>query len=63
MGHRYVRGGRKEIRSKLFLCIMNKSGFDEEVKNRLNAFVNRGKSKKVAPLSLARIKIVRVKLE
>ena len=60
MGHRYIRGGRKDIRSKLFLCLMNMSRFDEEVKNRLNAFVNRGKSKKVALLSLARIKIVRI---
>ncbi len=39
---------------------MNMSRFDEDVKNRLNAFVSRGKSKKVALLSLARIKIVRI---
>lgn len=58
-GHRYVRGSRKEIRSKLFLCIMNMSRFDEEIKNKINSFVHRGKSKKVALLSLARTKIVR----
>ncbi len=57
-GHRYVRGGRKEIRSKLFLCLMNMYRFDDETKNRINSLIKRGKSKKVAFLSLARKKIV-----
>ncbi len=57
-GHRYIRGGRKEIRSKLFLCVLNMIRFNENIKNKINAFYNRGKNKKVAILTLARKKIV-----
>ena len=57
-GHRYVRGGRADIRSKLFLCLMNMLRFDIEVNRKVNAVVKKGKSKKVAILLLARKKIV-----
>lgn len=55
-GHRYVRGGRRDIRSKLFLCLMNLKRFDTETKKNINNYLKRGKSKKVAILSLARKK-------
>lgn len=57
-GHRYIRGGRKEIRSKMFLCLMNMSRFDEDTKTKINIFLKRGKSKKVAIIALARKKMI-----
>ena len=57
-GHRYVRGGRRDIRSKLFLCLMNMVRFDTETNKKINNnYLKRGKNKKVAILSLARKKI------
>ncbi len=57
-GYRYIRCGRKEIRSKMFLCLMNMSRFDEDTKTKINIFMKRGKSKKITILTLARKKIV-----
>jgi transposase len=57
-GHRYANGGRRDLKSKLYFCAMNLIRFDETFKNKLNDFLERGKSKKLSLVALARKKIV-----
>ena len=57
-GHRYVRGGRKEIRSKMYFMAMNMLRFNKEYKNKMNNMVSKGKNKKVIIVALARKKLI-----
>jgi transposase len=57
-GHRYVTGGRKEIKSKLYFCAVNLIKFDPRFKNKLDSFIKKGKNKKLALIALARKEII-----
>ena len=56
-GHRYVRGGRKEIRSKMYFCAMNMTRFNKKFREKMEEMVSRGKNKKVILTALARKEI------
>ena len=56
-GHRYVRGGRKEIRSKMYLCAMNMLRFNIKFQNKMKEMIKKGKNKKVIITALARKEI------
>jgi transposase len=53
-GHRYTRGGRKDIKSKLYFCVLSMIRYNTQFKNKLDDFVKRGKNKKIALVALAR---------
>jgi transposase len=53
-GHRYVKGGRKDIKSKLYFCVLSMIRYNTQFKNKMAEFVSRGKNKKVALIALAR---------
>jgi transposase len=56
--HRYIQGGRREIKKVMYFCVMNMIRFDKPYKKKLDEFVIRGKNKKVALCALARKKII-----
>jgi transposase len=60
-GHRYLQGGRRDIKSAMYLCIMNMIRFDKNIKDKINEFVSKGKNKKTAICALARKKITILK--
>jgi transposase len=56
-GHRYLQGRRRDIKSAMYLCIMNMIRYDKNIKDKINEFVSKGKNKKTAICVLARKKI------
>jgi transposase len=57
-GHRYISGGRRDIKSKLYFCVLNMIRFNIQFQNKLNDFVKRGKNKKLALIAHARKQII-----
>ncbi|MDR0423226.1 MAG: transposase [Rickettsiales bacterium] len=53
-GHRYTRGGRKDIKSKLYFCVLSMIRYNQQFKSKMAEFVSKGKNKKVALIALAR---------
>jgi transposase len=37
--HRYIQGGRREIKKTMYFCVLNMIRFDDNYKNKLNEFV------------------------
>jgi transposase len=59
-GHRYTKGGRREVKSKLYFTAFSMIRYDTQFQNKMEEFVKRGKNKKIALVALARKLIIQL---